>query len=61
MSKKEYLLDKFVQLNDIANKRLHEFKEMHGTPDEYKKAYENYIIAADVADTVWEMYLKEED
>lgn len=61
MSKKEYLLDKYVQLSDIANRKLHEFKEMKGTPEEYKKAYDDYLIAADVADVVWDLYLKEED
>lgn len=58
---KQELLDKYVQLNDIANKKLHEFKEMHGTPDEYKDAYDNYLIAADVADVVWDLYIKAED
>lgn len=57
MSKQE-LLDKFVQLSDIANKKLHEFKEMHGTIEEYKKVYEDYLIASDVADVVWDLYLK---
>lgn len=61
MSKKQYLLDKFVQLSDIANRKLHEFRDMKGSPEEYKKAYENYLIAADVADVVWDLYLKEEE
>ena len=50
---------KYVELNDIANKRLHEFKEMHGTPEEYKRAYEDYILAADVASVVRDLYQME--
>lgn len=61
MSKKQELLNKYVQLSDIANRKLHEFRDMHGTPEEYREAYDNYLIAADVADVVWELYLKEED
>lgn len=58
---KQELLDKHVQLNDIANKKLHIFRDMHGTPEEYREAYDNYLIAADVADVVWDLYLKEEE
>lgn len=58
---KQELLDKYVQLSDIANRKLHEFRDMKGSPEEYKEAYENYLIAVDTADVVWDMYIAKED